>query len=75
MHWLVYRQPNLVTGWRSATAQEIAALNSIHRGLNFSDLCEELSQLLEDIDSIPLTAATFLKSWVEQGLVSQRQYT
>jgi Putative DNA-binding domain len=48
MHWLVYRQPNLVTGWRSATAQEIAALNSINRGLNFSDLCEELSQAPEE---------------------------
>lgn len=75
MHWLVYRQSNLVTGWRSATALEIDGLSSINRGLNFSDLCEELGQLLEDIDSIPLTAATFLKSWVEQGLISQRQYT
>ncbi len=75
MHWLVYRQPNLVTGWRSATALEIAALNSIRRGMNFADLCEELSDGLDDTDSTPLTAAIFLKSWVEQGLVSARQST
>jgi len=76
MHWLVYRQPNLVTGWRSATALEIAALNSINNSINrelsFADLCEELSHLLVDFDSIPLTAATFLKSWVELGMVSLR---
>jgi hypothetical protein len=73
MHWLVYRQPNLVTGWRSATALEIAALNTINCGLSFADLCEELSQRLDDSESTPLTAATFLKSWVEQGLVSVQQ--
>jgi hypothetical protein len=75
MHWLVYRQPNLVTAWRSATALEIAALNSIQRGLSFADMCEELSHQLDDIDSTPLTAATFLKCWVDQGLVSVRQST
>jgi hypothetical protein len=75
MHWLVYRQPNLVTGWRSATSVEIAALNSINLGLNFADLCEELGHLIDDIDSIPLMAATFLKSWVEHGLIAQPQQT
>ncbi len=69
MHWLVYRQPDLMTGWRSATALEATAINSIRRGNSFADLCEELSQQLDDIDSIPLVAATFLKAWVEQGLV------
>ncbi len=73
MHWLVYRQPDLLSGWRSATALEIAALNSVRRGLSFADLCEELGQLVEDIESIPLTAATFLKSWVAQGLLAFRQ--
>jgi hypothetical protein len=73
MYWLVYRQPNLVSGWRSASALEIAALNGIDRGLGFADLCEELGHLVDDIDSIPLTAATFLRSWVAQGLVSLRQ--
>ena len=72
MHWLVYRQPNLVTGWRSATTAEIVALNSINRGSNFADLCEELGDHIEDAQSIPLVAATFLKSWIEQGLVSAR---
>lgn len=72
MHWLVYRQPDLVSGWRSATELEIAALDCIHRGLSFADLCEALSHLVADIESVPLTAATFLKSWVAQGLLSLR---
>jgi hypothetical protein len=70
MHWLVYRQPDLVSGWRSATALEIAALDCIRRGLNFADLCEAIARLVTDIESVPLTAATFLKSWVAQGLLS-----
>ena len=75
MHWLVYRQPNLVSGWRSASILEIHALNCIDRGNSFADLCEALDHEAEDIDSIPLLAATFLKSWVEQGLVATRQPT
>ncbi len=75
LHWLVYRQPSLVSNWRSAMALEIAALNSIQRGASFADLCEELSLLLDDSDAIPLTAATFLRTWVEQGLVSLPQRT
>ena len=75
MHWLVYRQPNLVTGWRSASILEIHALACIDRGGSFADLCEALDYESEDTDSIPLLAATFLKSWVEQGLVATRQPT
>jgi hypothetical protein len=75
MHWLVYRQLNLLTGWRSASTLEIHALNCIDRGNSFADLCEALEHEAEDIDSIPLLAATLLKSWVEQGLVATRQST
>lgn len=70
--WLVYRQPNLVSGWRSATPLEVAVLESVHYGLNFADLCEEMCNLVDDVESIPLTAATFLRAWVEQGLLSLR---
>jgi hypothetical protein len=72
MHWLVYRQPSLVTGWRSATTAEVIALNGINNGASFADLCEELGDQVDDAQSIPLLAATFLKSWVEQGLVATR---
>jgi hypothetical protein len=70
--WLVYRQPDLVSGWRSATPLEVAALESVYHGLNFADLCEEMCNLTDDVESIPMTAATFLRAWVEQGLLSLR---
>lgn len=70
--WLVYRQPDLVTGWRSASALEVTALENIARGQSFSDLCEDLCNLTEDVDAVPLTAATFLRDWVSQGLLSLR---
>jgi hypothetical protein len=72
MYWLVYRQPNLVTGWRSATTAEIVALNGINSGASFADVCEELGEHIADAQSIPLVAATFLKAWIEQGLVAAR---
>ena len=70
--WLVYRQPDLVSGWRSAAALEIAALRAIARGLSFADLCAALCELMADVDAAPMAAATFLRDWVAQGLVSLR---
>jgi len=70
--WFVYRQPDLVSGWRSASALEVAAIQAVDRGLSFAELCEELCNLTDDIDAVPLTAATFLRDWVSQGLLSLR---
>ncbi|MEZ5502362.1 MAG: DNA-binding domain-containing protein [Halioglobus sp.] len=70
--WLVYRQPDLVSGWRSAPALEAAALEIIASGHSFADLCEALCDLADDVDTVPLTAATLLRQWVAQGLLALR---
>ncbi|MEZ5572820.1 MAG: DNA-binding domain-containing protein [Halioglobus sp.] len=70
--WIVYRKPDLVSGWRSAAAPEIAALEMLHRGLSFADVCENLCELTDDVDAVPLIAATFLRDWLSQGLLSLR---
>jgi len=71
--WLVYRKMDRTTGWRSATPLEGAALESVYHGLTFSELCEELCNLVDDVESVPQIASTFVRTWVEQGLLSLRQ--
>jgi hypothetical protein len=70
--WLVYRRPDLASGWRSATAPEVAALRCIDRGLTVADLCEALCDSLSDPGAVPLAVATFLRDWVGQGLLVVR---
>jgi len=71
--WLIYRQPDLVSAWRSTSPLEIAALEGVRRGLTFADQCEELGSQVRDIETVPQIAATFLRAWAEQGLLAFRQ--
>ncbi|PHV00285.1 HvfC/BufC N-terminal domain-containing protein [Iodobacter sp. BJB302] len=65
---LVWRKPDLSIHWRSANPAEIHALNLLASGANFSSICEAL--LSDDINDVPLTAAVFLRTWIEQGLIT-----
>ncbi len=38
MHWLAYRKPNLVSGWRSLSVAEEAALDRLQKGATFADV-------------------------------------
>lgn len=66
--YLVWRKPDLTINWRSANPAEIHALNLLASGANFSSICEAL--LNDDISDVPLTAAGFLRVWIEQGLIT-----
>lgn len=89
--WLIYRQPNRVSHWRSAEKNEVSALNLWAKGGSFEDICGDLLQqagrdknLCKDLpkdlqkdtqkdpQNIAMLAATFLKTWVQQGLLVHR---
>lgn len=70
--WLVYRAPSLTTQWRSALDHESAALAVWRSGGNFGDLCDALHGLTGEAEQAALQAATFLKTWIEQGLLVMR---
>ena len=71
-HWLVYRQADLVTAWRSADANEVSALHMLQAGSNFAEVCEYIAQQLMDSHAAAMHAATLLRIWVEQGLLIER---
>lgn len=71
--WLIYRQPNLETHWRSADYREVRALQTWVEGGSFDDICVGLfrdAREDETCDDIAMLAATQLKTWVQQGLLA-----
>lgn len=72
VNWIVYRQPDLVAAWRSVSDLEMAALDCLARGENFSNICDAVARSVPDIGEGALRSAELLRSWVEQGLISIR---
>lgn len=70
---LVWRE-ELMTRYRTLEPDEAAVLPVVMQGGNFSDLCEVLVPWCEDVDAIPMQAATLLKTWLNSGMVSELQF-
>lgn len=66
--WLIWRE-QLITQFRSMEQDEQLAFNTLYHGGDFSDICESLASLVNEAD-IPLHAASLLKTWINQGLIS-----
>lgn len=66
--WLVWRE-QLVTRFRSMQTDEQLALDKVREGASFNDVCESLATMINE-DEVPLRAATLLKGWITQGLIS-----
>jgi hypothetical protein len=66
--WLLWRA-ELLTHWRSLNADEAWALDAVKDGRNFSELCEGLCQW-HDASAVAMQAASFLKRWLTDGLIS-----
>ena len=69
VEWLLWRQ-DLRTFFRSLSRDEAAALEAGRDGQSFGDLCELLSASLDE-EQAPVTAAGFLRAWVESGLITK----
>lgn len=66
--WLIWRQ-DLTVQYRSLDAVETAALDAIAAGATFGEMCETIARLSDD-ESAPLRAATFLKAWLGDQLLT-----
>lgn len=66
--WLIWRE-QLITQFRSMEKDEQLAFNVLYGGGDFTDICESLAALINE-DDIPLHVASFLKTWINQGLIS-----
>lgn len=71
--WLIWRE-QLITRFRSMETDEQLALDALREGKNFNQICETLTSLMSEHE-IPMRAATLLKGWITQGLISGIQNT
>lgn len=69
--WLVWRE-NLSTHFRSMEKNEQIAFDTLAQGSDFTDICESLANIINE-DQVPLHAASLLKSWISQSLISSIQ--
>ncbi len=68
-YWFVYRDGDLASQWRSADAYEAEAIRLWTRGENFGALCAFLEEKIGNAESAIATAASFMRTWIEQGLL------
>ena len=66
--WLLWRR-DLVVRWRSLTADEAWALQAVAAGARFAQLCEGLCNW-HDAAAVPLQAASYLRGWLTDGLIT-----
>jgi len=65
--WLLWRR-ELKTHWRSLEVHEAWAIEQAASGANFAGICEGLLEWI-DAEQVALTAAGFLKQWVNDQLL------
>jgi len=68
--YLVWRE-NLSSHFRSMHQNEQIAFDVLAQAGDFSDICAALSQSINE-DEVPMHVASFLKTWISQGLISKQ---
>jgi len=66
--WLVWRNRQRLTEFRSLDTEELSLINMILKGENFSSLCDFLLSRASDNDVSHL-ALSYLSTWIEQGII------
>lgn len=69
-NWLLWRDPQRVTRFRSLDAEESEALAYALAGGDFAGLCECLSRS-QPVDQVPAAAVALLKRWCEEGMIGR----
>lgn len=68
-NWLVYRARDGAAAWRSLTDLEWVALGAISTSVNFAGLLDCLAESIREPGEVALTAANYLRLWVEEGIL------
>jgi hypothetical protein len=66
--WVLWRR-DLIVRWRSLAADEAVALDALRSGAPFGEICELLCEHV-DPDGAGMHAASLLKRWLNDGLLS-----
>lgn len=68
--WILWRSPEQVIQFYSMAEDEAWALDAIIQGMSFAALCEGLCQWVAP-EEVGMKAASYLKSWIQKGILSQ----
>lgn len=68
--WIVWRSPDFMIQYYSLSPEEAWCLDALIQGLSFGQLCEGLCQWLPP-EEVGMRAASYLKNWIQNGMVSQ----
>jgi hypothetical protein len=67
-YWLLWRDADRITSFRSLDNEEYQALSHFGNSGNFSGFCEKMATT-HPVDTVPNIALGFLKRWSDQGLI------
>lgn len=68
--WILWRSPDYIIQFYSLSEEEAWAIDAIIQGLSFGQLCEGLCQWI-NAEEVGLRAASYLKNWIQNGMVSE----
>lgn len=71
-HWLIWRNLDRITEFRSLTIDEHVMLIGFLHGASFADICELLLEYYEE-EEVAMNAITHLTSWLKIGIISTFQ--
>lgn len=72
--WLLWRNNDRLTQFRSLPPQEKYLIDMILNGANFADLCDFLLQEIEE-DQASQVAFNYLLTWIDDGILIQKAFT
>jgi len=58
-----------MTRFRSMENDEQQAMDQLRDGASFNQICEVLATMMNE-DEVPMRAASLLRNWITQGLIS-----
>lgn len=67
--WVLWRTPDFRLSFSSLSEEETWALDSLAQGMSFGMICEGLCEWILP-DEVGMRAASFLKGWIEKGMLS-----
>lgn len=68
--WILWRSSELIIQFCSLSHDEAWALNALAQGSSFAVLCEGLCQRMLP-ETVGMQAASYLKGWIQRGILSQ----
>ena len=71
--WLLWRNNDRLTQFRSLPAQEYHLINMILQGASFADLCDFLLQEVSEEQASPL-ALDYLLKWLDDGILIKQKF-